>query len=346
MQPECDHTNTMQPRNAVHWRKTLCDYLRNSRPIGAAFAIAIMLILTIQSIAIVNAPVAAFIDFYFAEVPVAHVAAGTDRVENPTSIGEEFPDCYWMPLDDFEAKRHLADFDTMPRARVRCTLPDPIQDSVSGRSGATLAGKFAKAPHWERIGMVPGVRNLAPSLKSLFWIGLVLIPVTWLLVGKVDVRRDLGRAFDALLHRPWIVLAAPAAATVISTLGAVFAVPDPEGMEKGVELFAALIPAAWMVVLILPFAEEAVFRQWLYVRIIRRLPTWVAALGSSWAFMLTHILNPQVGALATYLPTMFIIGLVLFWLRHRFASFSLAVIAHMVHNGLFYGIGSMQPGVN
>lgn len=61
-------------------------------------------------------------------------------------------------------------------------------------------------------------------------------------------------------------------------------------------------------VVLVPLAEELVFRGILLRALARRYPSWVAILGSAGAFALGHLLDPNAGLAV---PALFVMGLVL-----------------------------------
>lgn len=317
-------------------------YFKYYRSVGFALVIATLMNFSILAIAMLSAPVRTSVDLYFSEAPDPPGKITFDPRAQKADVGPELPDCFWMPLDDPQAITDTERMNIMPSARVRCIVPDGVEDSDDPRSSASLSEQFDATPGWERAGMTIRVYNLPPGLDAFMLVMILVIPVSWMLLRGLHVRGDLERAAKTGVEHPWVLLVAPAAALAISSLGSMAMPTDPARQEHAVELLASIAPTAWLIVFALPFVEEAVFRQWLYVRIIDHMPVWVAAAASSWAFMLLHVFNPQAGNLAVYLPTVFAIGMILFWLRHRFQSFSLAVAAHMSNNGLFLAIAALS----
>jgi len=312
------------------------------KPVGFSLVIATVLNMLILAIALLSAPVTTSVDFYFTEAPPQLIDSETDLHSGLLAIEADFPDCFRMPLDEKQANKHSKDLKNRLITRIRCSIPNSVKSHDDPRSVASLAGQFSNAPGWTLENMSVRVENQPPGLGALIWLAPVLVATLWPLLRGLNLQIDLKRATCTIRGRPWILLATPAAALAISSALSLVIAPDPVKQEHAVSVLTDMAPPLWLLVFVLPLIEEAVFRQWLYVRIIDRLPVWLAAGASSWAFMLLHVFNPQYVSLAVYLPTVFGLGMTLFWIRHRFQSFSLAAIAHIANNGLFLGLSTLR----
>lgn len=254
-------------------------------------------------------------------------------------MGSEFPGCNWrLPADLSQARLSGP---PAPR-RVFCDEA-AAADGIDNEFPLTeLRKRFEDEPDWyvADYAMSSEFPRQQPAIAVA---GYLLLPilVTLVLLRRLPIREDMAQAARVIRHRPWALAVVPLAmfggAALFNTL-----LPVNEArMAEMVDLFEATAPGALGIVVVLPLFEEAVFRQWLYVRTIDKLPAWAVAIGSAWFFMLMHVFNPQIMALPGYLPTVFVGGLAFFWIRHRFNSFSLAALAHMLNNGLALGLGWM-----
>lgn len=322
----------------------LVQFFRCGSAIGGALAIGLMLSAVMIAIVVLSAPVRMSVDFEFSQFPVEARPSIRETSAESLTMVSGFSDCFWMPPNGGQVQSNPESPVTPVSARVRCFVPDPFEQPDLRRTSTSLAEQFDTTPGWTREDMTIRVEPMPAGLDALLWLVPLLVPALWLLLRNLDHRVDFKRAGHAIASQPWILLAAPAAALTISSLGSMVIPPDQAMREHSLDMLASMAPPFWLLVFVLPLVEEAIFRQWLYVRIIDRLPLWVVAVSSSWAFMLLHIFNPATIALAVYLPTMFALGITFFWLRHRFQSFTLAVIAHAFNNGLFFGLGALISG--
>ena len=199
--------------------------------------------------------------------------------------------------------------------------------------------RFSRTAHSQGIGLLGAETSVGPlsadtihpGLQVLA--GLLPVAVALVLLRGVPWTDDLRRGGQFLRRRPYVLLLSPLVIPLVFVpLAAVLPAGPPEAAEA--TQLMALSYGFFAIAIGAPLFEEAVFRQWAYRRTIDRLPVWAVALGTSWAFMLVHICNPQVALTLAYLPTVFVLGLVFFWVRHRSGSIGLAILCHAVHNGL------------
>lgn len=221
---------------------------------------------------------------------------------------------------------------------VRCVEREVDHALYGSTPLRSIRQHLEQSPEWELESYSFSVINRGDKLIS-GWLYAVLAVIAIFLLRDLDIRSDMRLALRSLYVKPWILVICPAASFLVFGLISLLAPPSMERLQPAVEVFEALVPSVWVIVIILPFFEETLFRQWAYVRCINNFKPITVALGTSWFFMLAHILNPQVLAVPAFLPTVFVAGFSLFWIRHRFQSFSLTFFAHAVHNGLVLFLG-------
>jgi len=315
------------------------DFLWRARPMGQAFVLAFAVMVFSGVVALLFMPSVGMLKLTVQQIPEAYERGEHGPIADGELAGEELPGCRWGLPADLEkddlagppAPRRLLCDESAAAEMIDHEYPLMVlRERVSGDSG------WQVVDHTFSLRMPPR----QPPLALAAYLGIFLL-VTGILLRNLRFGADLVRARDVVLRQPWVLAVVPLAmfggAVLFNTL-----LPVNEArMAEMMDLFEAAAPGALGMVVVLPLFEEAVFRQWLYVRTIDKLPAWAVAIGSAWFFMLVHAFNPQVMALPGYLPTVFVGGLAFFWIRHRFGSFSLAALAHMLNNGLALGLGWM-----
>ena len=334
-----NHSRSNRP---VRWVDCFVRYVRVSRPVGIGLVIYMLLNVTIASILVLSAPVGAYSEIRFERIPERYVSA-LGEADAPTPLStDRYPGCALLPADDAGLRADAVDDQHDGSALVRC-------DEEAARNGLKdgpgeeyplhlLAKRFESDPDWAVADHFVRVFSLPPGPAAIAWAALLVVPVSLLLVGRLDWAADARCGLRTIATRPWLLLAVPVVGVSTFQLFNLIMPFRIETATQAAELFRAAVPSAWLTVFLIPLAEEAVFRQWIYVRVIDRLPVWAAAIGTSWVFMLAHVFNPQVAAMPAYLPTMFALGLVLFWLRHRHGTLTLPLLAHISYNGLLVGL--------
>lgn len=238
--------------------------------------------------------------------------------------GPSFERCIVAPVPDDSV---YPDADRADRV-IDCQMGPlmPLQDlgRVAREAGVGVLGAETS------LGL-PSADRIPPGLQVLA--ALFPVAVALFLLRAVPWRKDVRLGWQFLRRRPYVLLLSPLVMPLVFVpLAALLPAGPPEAAEA--TQFLALSYGFFAIAVGAPLFEEAVFRQWAYRRTIDRLPVWAVALGTSWAFMLVHIFNPQVTLTLAYLPTVFVLGLVFFWVRHRSGSIGLAILCHAVHNGL------------
>lgn len=306
---------------------------------GQAFILALVVMIFSTAVALFLTPSVGTLKLTVQEIPEAYERCEHGPIVDGALVGDEFPGCRWSLPADLE-KDALAG----PPAPRRLVCDESAAAELIDHEYPLmdLRKRFTDDPGWQVVDHLFSVRmpDRQPPLALAAHLGILLL-VVGILLRDLPLRADLVRAREVIFRRPWVLAVVPLAmfggATVFNTILPV----DVERMEDMMNLFEATAPGLLGIVVVLPLFEEAVFRQWLYVRTIDKLPAWAVAIGSAWFFMLMHVFNPQVIALPGYLPTIFLGGLAFFWVRHRCNSFSLAALAHMLNNGLGLGLGWM-----
>lgn len=308
-----------------------------TRPLGVGLIIYMLLNVAILLVVIFNTPLAIQADFDFERVPPRYsIQDGESQLPVPK---EQFPGCDWLALDKAPSTNRSQ---AKVVSSIRCDEHEArkgLSDEPGGDYPLHLLSKrFESDPSWAIAEKTWRTVTLPPNAASMAWTTLLVLPISLLLAGRLNWAADARRGLRTIATRPWLLLAVPVVGVSTFQLFNLVMPFRIETATQAAELFRAAVPSAWLTVFLIPLAEEAVFRQWIYVRVIGRLPVWAAAIGTSWVFMLAHVFNPQVTAMPAYLPTMFALGLVLFWLRHRYGTLTLPLLAHISYNGLLVGL--------
>jgi membrane protease YdiL (CAAX protease family) len=191
----------------------------------------------------------------------------------------------------------------------------PQWQTQSARMTADLEGSISKLLAW----------TLGPLLAA---IGLIVA-----LGRQRPWRADLANAVVAL-RRPWRVLAPAAAAISVAALAnaAGWMDVDPAVERNMLDTFRQ--PAILALMLLAPLWEELLLRGWLWQRLRPTLPLWLTTLVVTELFVALHAGTPQMGVMSlAYVMALTASGLALAWLRERFDSVSLCILAHAIQNG-------------
>lgn len=201
-------------------------------------------------------------------------------------------------------------------------------DRVLGQQLGSVDGVFL-----EGIEVDAGHEQLPLSDWWVFLFSILPLSIAAWFLRNVDFRQDLRNGFIFLKTHSWAVVALPIfTLSMVSLFSFIF--PGGAGFSHAPPKVLVLPSAILYLILVAPVFEEALFRHWAYKRTIDRLPTWLVCLASSWFFMLVHIFNPQASAAHAYLPTLFTLGLVLFWIRHSSSSIAITILAHVWNNAV------------
>lgn len=106
------------------------------------------------------------------------------------------------------------------------------------------------------------------------------------------------------------------------------------GALSNSDLFLLMI----LVAVVAPFAEELFFRGMLYPLLRQRWSMWPAIVINGLLFSLIHLLPPL-------LPGLFVVGMVLAWVRERSGSLIPCIMLHALQNGVvLWGIYQLANG--
>lgn len=312
----------------------LFSLLLKARPMGIAFVIVLATLVVGTSVVLFLTPSHVTWIAEFESIPAERAARHQQTYMDGIPLGPDFPGCYWGQPPSVSTSTDAAKDHRSQGYSVYCLEHEAAESIDNDFPTGVLSARFRKSPDWVILDSFTRSEITPPSPSHPVLV-LILLLVTGLLLRGVAIRQDLARASSALRKSPWILTIVPVTMFGASNLFNALLPIKLELIDELRPFFAFSATSAFGFIFVLPLFEEAAFRQWLYVRTIDRLPPWVVGVGSAWFFMLAHIFNPQVQAMLGYLPTVFVMGLVLFWIRHRYGSFSLAALAHMVNNGIF-----------
>jgi len=305
-----------------------------ARPMGQAFLIAISVLILSATLALLLTPSVTTLNLTTHSIPEAYEHGVYGPPVDGRPLGVQFPGCRWSLPDDL-GRKALAG----PPApyRVVCQESYPAEEIGHESHLLVLTKRFLEDSDWHVVdySTSTSLPSRSPPLAVTIYLALPIL-VTLALLRGLSFRDDLKRAAHVIVRQPWVLAVVPFAMAGGSVVFNTLLPLRIDRVAEAAELLQVIPAGVIAIVLTMPVFEEAVFRQWLYVRTIDRLPSWAVAAGSAWFFMLMHVFNPQVGAMPGYLPTVFVGGLAFFWLRHRFGSFSLAALAHVLNNGLFF----------
>ncbi len=106
------------------------------------------------------------------------------------------------------------------------------------------------------------------------------------------------------------------------------------GALSGTDLWLLMI----LIAVVAPLAEELFFRGMLYPLLRQRLSIWPSILVNGLLFSLIHILPPL-------LPGLFLVGVVLAWVREKSGSIVPCILLHALQNGIvLWGIYQLANG--
>lgn len=313
--------------------------LRNAQPFGLALLMYLIVQAAVGSIAIMLSSTQIFSTYYFSEIPSQFEPALQSK-ENSGSSPVPFPGCEWLPVDQID-QVSISEMSINPVIALRCSdYQEQTTDHSATANPLVRETRFDRDDGWkleDRIITAKAARDkLIPN-----WLLIVPFVLSIYLLKSLDWSGDVKRGLTAIKRSPWILVVLPLATISVSTLVSVAWSPDVGELEEMEEILSFVLPSAIGALVVFPLLEEALFRHWIYVRTIHLMkPVWVAV-GSAWAFTLAHLFNPQVGSLSGYLPTVFVAGCILFWLRHQYRSVSVSFAAHALNNGALFAVLSM-----
>lgn len=211
----------------------------------------------------------------------------------------------------------------------------------------------------ERFGDIRMVSSAAPDALLIAIVCAAYLGLAWGLVrttstgwGWRELRLLRWRALAYLISPILFVTAFAIAVGELSGLvtyssenaDKAFQSPTMSSMSVGALLFLLLPVFA-------AAPEEALFRGWLHERLFFRLPTWVAYLVIAELFVLMHLgvvaamfSSGGPGALAAFqATTIFLISILMTWIRRSGGSVLLCIIAHATYNVGVIGASLSAP---
>ncbi len=192
------------------------------------------------------------------------------------------------------------------------------------------------------------VSSAAPDASSIAIVCAVYLALAWGLVRATTA----GWGWGELRLLRWKTLAyliSPIAFIALATaavalFGLVVRGVENADMAVQTSTMTSSTSAGALLFLLLPVIaaapEEALFRGWLHERLFSRLPTWVAYLVIAELFVLMHVgvvagmfSGGAQGTLAVFQVAMiFLISILMTWIRRSSGSVLLCVIVHAIYN--------------
>ncbi|MDX2776219.1 type II CAAX endopeptidase family protein [Streptomyces caniscabiei] len=166
----------------------------------------------------------------------------------------------------------------------------------------------------------------------------ILIGLPWLLKGRRTSRQDVGLTglltwADLGLGPAGFVVYLLASAAVVSLIGALIPAFDASQVQntgfEGLSLQYEYLLAFVTLVVLAPVAEEVLFRGYLYGKLRKTTPTWIAILITSALFGLVHF-QWNVGI------DVFVLSVVACVLREVTGTIWAGILLHMIKNGLAF----------
>jgi membrane protease YdiL (CAAX protease family) len=229
-------------------------------------------------------------------------------------------------------------------------------NAIGRALGVALALWVAGAVVGNLLGAVPvvvvvlqqgGVPEQLPAWALL--VGQVLLEATFVGVGGVYASRWLGGldlSVPAGEDLRWVALGLGGALAVwlgSTALATVFDVQGPSStITASFTETWALATFAVVGVLVVPVAEEILFRGAIQRRLARTLGSWPAVVLASFAFLSVHLFNFVGGSLlglALAFATLFGVSVVIGSVYERADSLGVPITVHVVYNAVVFGIG-------
>jgi membrane protease YdiL (CAAX protease family) len=307
-----------------------------TRPFAQALVLTWLVIALTWAIPAMLLPSVVHLNLGFSEVPDSQAAAAAADSRTPIALGDRYPNCFWTSEPPISLSEQEISASTH---HAYCLQGEPRESGHDDQSALNPFVRFQQEDNWQisyhiistdgiQFGWVAYLSLLIPALAA------------FMLLYKLPIREDLLRAGKVLLKRPWLLALLPTLMFLSLLLASLF--PSVSNDLPDTPLIALFEHLPFLVgyVMIMAVFEEAAFRQFAYKRTLGRLPIWAIAACSAWFFMLAHLFNPQAKTVPGYLFAMLLMGLLLFWMRHRFNSLSLAVMAH-AGNNLFFILAAL-----
>ncbi len=228
--------------------------------------------------------------------------------------------------------------------------------------GAFMAVQFALAfivDELVRMGVPlasinPVVFNLAVSAIVYGLAVLVVVWLPWRLWQQKTTREDMGVTslpswLDGALALPamfgYLILSGIAVALLTPVL------PIDLNQKQVLPVDPSMLTAIWqyvmafiMIVILAPVGEELLFRGYLYGKLRKTAPIWIAVLATSLTFGLAHLWTGGNGPLqwAVMVDT-FVLSLVMCSVREYTGAIWITIFMHMTKNGLAFYLLFVNP---
>jgi membrane protease YdiL (CAAX protease family) len=311
--------------------KRIFGLVLETRPFAQALVLTWLVIALTWSIPALLLPPNVQLNLGFSAVPDPEVFTAAADSSRPVPLGEDFPGCYWTHQPPASLAAQDSD---QSHFHAYCLQADTAIAGADGAAPDNTLHRFQQDDDWQlhdhswtfdgvQFGWIAYLALLVPALATI------------VLLRNLPLREDLVRAGSSLLTRPWLLAILPAIMILTLLLASLLPFGAGHLPDAPVNSLFEHLPFVAAYLMVMAVFEEAAFRQWAYRRSAGRLPVWALAACSGWFFMLAHIFNPQAKAAPGYLLAIALIGMTLFWMRHRYKSFSLAAIAHSGNNLLF-----------
>ncbi|GAB4172725.1 MAG: hypothetical protein Kow0020_07780 [Wenzhouxiangellaceae bacterium] len=214
----------------------------------------------------------------------------------------------------------------------------------------------------------------SPEIRPTSWLvggltGAFLLPSLLIVFRSTEPGQHLKRALHVVRSKLWIVFL-PLLVTVPVSCFAYFvysSIADIAGLINTEEIktnapylgeqmvLGPLDPSGLLLFIyfavLAPAFEEALYRGWAYAWVSKSIPFTTRAITNAATFAVGHVVGMVPFAIVTILATdgatlvialwlayfahKFVLGLFFFWMRERYDSLFVPMLAHMVHNGLY-----------
>lgn len=202
----------------------------------------------------------------------------------------------------------------------------------------------------------PVVFNLAISAIVYGLAAVAVIWLPWKLWRQKTTRDDLGVTsppswLDGALVVPVMIGYLMLSGVVMALLTPVL--PIDLNQEQVLPINAAMLTATWhyimafiMLVVLAPVGEELLFRGYLYGKLRKIAPIWVAIAMASLTFGVAHLWTGGDGPLqwAVMIDT-FVLSLVMCVMREHTGAIWITILMHMVKNGLAFYLLFVNPQI-
>lgn len=184
---------------------------------------------------------------------------------------------------------------------------------------------------------------------------IIVIGVPYVIWRRGTTTKELGANdwpswMDVLLSPLAFVVYIIASGLVMAAMTSLFPVIDLTQPQQ-LPFSQSMLGTSWhyalaflTLVIIAPLAEELLFRGYLYGKIRKLAPIWVAVLVSSLAFGVAHLWSgPDTPLQWAVMIDTFVLGIMLSLLREYTGAVWASVLVHAIKNGLAFYLLFMNP---